>query len=305
MKIQTVNQLISVFKDISTRHYQINGFGIGDNWENGTSEKMHPVLWINPTTATMPSTDNGYKTFEIDFEVRVFDLVNKDESNENEVLSDCIDILKDIITEFKGHPYYVNSQLNIIDDINFEAFTEEFDEEVSGWVCEISLMTPVLTSFCGIPSAEITGFEFPDYITYEDRKIYFTEDLIAWIKNNNIKSQNDNKRYVYRNPFEKASDNKPKTIFDNIRNWAKVRDIYKKGNSHTQYVKLQEECGELAKAILKKDKPEIVDAIGDIVVVLTNLAHFEDCTIEDCVESAYKVISERKGKMINGTFVKD
>ena len=162
MKIQTVNQLISVFKDISTRHYQINGFGVGDNWENGASEaKMHPVLWINPTTATMPSSDNGYKTFEIDFEVRVFDLVNKDESNENEVLSDCIDILKDIITEFKGHPYYVNSQLNIIDDINFEAFTEEFDEEVSGWVCEISLMTPVLTSFCGIPSAEITGFEFP------------------------------------------------------------------------------------------------------------------------------------------------
>jgi len=162
MKIQTVNQLISVFKDISTRHYQINGFGIGDNWENGASEaKMHPVLWINPTTATMPSTDNGYKTFEIDFEVRVFDLVNKDESNENEVLSDCIDILKDIITEFKGHPYYVNSQLNIIDDISFEAFTEEFDEEVSGWVCEISLMTPILTSFCGIPSADITGFEFP------------------------------------------------------------------------------------------------------------------------------------------------
>ncbi len=161
MKIQTVNQLISVFKDISTRHYQINGFGVGDNWENGTSEKMHPVLWINPTTAAMPSSDNGYKTFEIDFEVRVFDLVNKDESNENEVLSDCIDILKDIIAEFKGHPYYVNSQLNIIDDINFEAFTEEFDEEVSGWICEISLMTPVLTSFCGIPSAEITGFEFP------------------------------------------------------------------------------------------------------------------------------------------------
>ena len=152
---------------------------------------------------------------------------------------------------------------------------------------------------------DLTGFEFPDYITYEDKKIYFTKDLIAWMKNNNIKSQNDNKRYVYRNPFEKAATNKPKTIFDNIRNWAKVRDIYKKGNSHTQYVKLQEECGELAKAILKKDKPEIVDAIGDIVVVLTNLAHFEDCTIEECIESAYKVISERKGKMINGTFVKD
>jgi hypothetical protein len=162
MKIQTINQLISVFKDIATRHYQINGFGIGDAWEVGAStEKMHPVLWVNPVTASMPSSDNGYKTFEIDFEVRVFDLVNKDESNENNVLSDTIDVLKDIVTEFKGHPYYVNSQLNIIDDISFEAFTEEFDEEVSGWLCEISLMTPVLTTFCGIPATDITGFEFP------------------------------------------------------------------------------------------------------------------------------------------------
>tara|TARA_R110000851_G_scaffold308544_1_gene467472 strand:- start:46 stop:1989 length:1944 start_codon:yes stop_codon:yes gene_type:complete len=162
MKIQTINQLISVWKDIATRHYQINYFGVGDSWEVGVDKaSMHPVLWINPVTATMPSSDYGYKTFEIDFEVRVFDLVNKDESNENEVLSDTIDILKDIIAEFKGHPYYVNSQLNIIDDISFEAFTEEFDEEVSGWLCEISLMTPVLTTFCGIPSADITGFEFP------------------------------------------------------------------------------------------------------------------------------------------------
>ena len=161
MKIQTINQLVSVWKDIATRHYQINGFGIGDNWENGTNEKMHPVLWINPVSASMPSSDYGYKTFEIDFEIRIFDLVNKDESNENEVLSDTIDILKDIIAEFKGHPYYVNSQLNIIGDIDFEAFTEEFDEEVSGWVTEISLMTPVLTTFCGIPAIDITGFEFP------------------------------------------------------------------------------------------------------------------------------------------------
>ena len=162
MKIQTINQLVSVWKDIATRHYQINGFGVGDNWEVGVSEAyMHPVLWINPVTASMPSSDNGYKTFEIDFEVRLFDLVNKDESNENDVLSDTIDILKDIVAEFKGHPYYINSQLNIIGDIDFEAFTEEFDEEVSGWSCDISLMTPVLTTFCGIPATDITGFEFP------------------------------------------------------------------------------------------------------------------------------------------------
>ena len=38
MKIQTINQLVSVWKDIATRHYQINGFGVGDNWEVGVSE---------------------------------------------------------------------------------------------------------------------------------------------------------------------------------------------------------------------------------------------------------------------------
>ena len=163
MRIQTVQQLISVWKDIATRHYQINGFGIGDDWEVGASEaKMHPVLWINPVSATMPESEfAGYKTFEIDFEIKVFDLVNKDETNENEVLSDTIDILKDCITELKGHPYYTNSQLDIVDDITFEPFTEEFDEEVSGWSAEITFKSPVLRSWCGLPMEDITGFEFP------------------------------------------------------------------------------------------------------------------------------------------------
>jgi NTP pyrophosphatase (non-canonical NTP hydrolase) len=65
-----------------------------------------------------------------------------------------------------------------------------------------------------------------------------------------------------------------------------------------------EEAGELSRAILKEDKAEFVDAIGDMVVVLTNLAALGGVDIEDCMESAYKVISARKGAMVNGTFVK-
>lgn len=93
--------------------------------------------------------------------------------------------------------------------------------------------------------------------------------------------------------------------FNKIRDWAEARGIYEKGNVKTQYVKLQEEAGELAKAILNNDKPEIIDGIGDIVVVLTNLAHLSGTNIEACIESAYNEISNRKGKMINGTFVKN
>jgi NTP pyrophosphatase (non-canonical NTP hydrolase) len=66
-----------------------------------------------------------------------------------------------------------------------------------------------------------------------------------------------------------------------------------------------EEAGELAQAILKNDEPEIIDAIGDMVVVLTNLAKLKGYNIEDCIDSAYQVIAERTGRMVNGTFVKD
>jgi NTP pyrophosphatase (non-canonical NTP hydrolase) len=94
-------------------------------------------------------------------------------------------------------------------------------------------------------------------------------------------------------------------IFDLIRQWAEDKGIYKSGDAKTQYVKLMEEAGELAQAILKNDEPEVIDAIGDMVVVLTNLAKLKGHNIEDCIKSAYDVIKLRQGKMINGTFVKN
>ena len=93
--------------------------------------------------------------------------------------------------------------------------------------------------------------------------------------------------------------------FDLIRTWADERGLYDKGDTKTQYLKLMEEAGELGRAILKNDEPEFIDAIGDMVVVLTNLARLGGVSIETCIDSAYDVISKRTGKMVNGTFVKD
>ena len=123
----------------------------------------------------------------------------------------------------------------------------------------------------------------------------------------------DNRCYIYNKAFYEAYYNPSHTPdvvvgeerFDLIRTWAAERGIYDSGHRHTQYVKLQEEAGELAKALLEDDKPEIQDAIGDIVVVLTNLAHLEGLSIEECIDAAYVEIAARTGSMINGTFVKD
>lgn len=95
------------------------------------------------------------------------------------------------------------------------------------------------------------------------------------------------------------------SIFNKIRNWAKEKGIYAKCNPTAQTLKFMEEVGELSKAVLNKDQPEIIDAIGDCVVVLTNLAYLCGLSIEECIDSAYDVIEKRTGKMKNGTFVKD
>ena len=95
------------------------------------------------------------------------------------------------------------------------------------------------------------------------------------------------------------------THFDLIREWVETRGLYNEGDPKTQTLKLMEEAGEICRAVLKKDEPEIIDGIGDCVVVLTNLAHLCDTSIEECIEAAYDEIKGRSGKMVNGTFKKD
>jgi NTP pyrophosphatase (non-canonical NTP hydrolase) len=90
-----------------------------------------------------------------------------------------------------------------------------------------------------------------------------------------------------------------------IVGWAQDKGIFEKATPQTQLLKAMEEMGELAKFLLKDDQHEVMDAIGDIVVCLTNLAHMRGTTLNECVQQAYDVISKRKGKMVNGAFVKE
>ena len=93
--------------------------------------------------------------------------------------------------------------------------------------------------------------------------------------------------------------------FDLIREWADERGLYENGDTKTQALKLVEEVGETCRAILKEDFDEVVDGIGDCVVVLTNLAELQGVSIEACIDAAYSEIKNRKGKMVNGTYKKD
>ena len=113
-------------------------------------------------------------------------------------------------------------------------------------------------------------------------------------------SQSVNLRETYQDLEVKETDR-----FQKIRDWADERGLYDKGDTKTQFCKLMEEAGELGRAILKEDDMEFMDAIGDMVVVLTNMAMLGGTSIETCIDVAYGEIKNRKGKMVNGTFVKN
>ena len=180
------------------------------------------------------------------------------------------------------------------------------------------------TSTFAVPLNKLKGHLMDNIgMSWETSHGTFELDMqtIKWITDNaKMSMYNDKRSYVYNKAFAEyfkavkdlknnsmqiPDYNKSQQMFDKIRTWAFSRGLYEKGNVMVQYVKLQEEAGELAKALLKDDQPEVIDAIGDMVVVLTNLAHQRGVYIETCIQSAYEVINKRTGKMINGTFVKD
>jgi len=159
-----------------------------------------------------------------------------------------------------------------------------------------------------------------------------TKNTIDWIMRNVVTSKYNIERcYVYNKAFARYYDNNdpyngktragalspsgiqerctncdcPPTRFDLIREWADQRGLYKNGDPKTQALKLVEEVGETCRAILKEDLPETIDGIGDCVVVLTNLAELVGYPIEKCIDKAYNEIKDRKGKMANGTYVKN
>ena len=90
-----------------------------------------------------------------------------------------------------------------------------------------------------------------------------------------------------------------------ILQWAKDKGILDKSTPMSQFIKTLEETSELGTAINNNDKEEIIDAIGDIYVTICIQAELNGLDIDDCIQSAYNVISKRTGKMVNGSFVKD
>lgn len=90
-----------------------------------------------------------------------------------------------------------------------------------------------------------------------------------------------------------------------IEKWGLDKGILPHANPMAQWKKTNEEVQELYEGIKKEDLEEIKDAIGDVFVTLIMQTKAWNLSMAECVQSAYDVISQRTGKMVDGQFVKD
>ena len=98
-------------------------------------------------------------------------------------------------------------------------------------------------------------------------------------------------------------------LITKINQWADSRGL-KQADPKIQWMRITEEVGEIRDVLLKPTKftePQaaLKDAIGDTLVTIIVLAHQLDLDVTECLRIAYDEIKSRKGKMINGTFVKE
>lgn len=144
----TYNQLINWFSSFADNHYQLHYFGHGDFWEamesNQANHKLFPILWVNPVSSSLE-----FPNMKTKFQVLAMDLVNTDESNEDEVLSDMQLIMQDLKTMLDA-PAYQN--LFWVEKAGqLTPFTEKFSGKVSGWMMEIEIKVKWQKDNCAVP----------------------------------------------------------------------------------------------------------------------------------------------------------
>jgi hypothetical protein len=150
--MKTYNQIVDELNQIATDHKQINYFGSGELWEvNGDPKNpgVYPQLWMTPVSASL-----GPQTITYTVRLLCFDLVNKGENNENDVLSDTLQILSDVVRIFRFRASNDDyEEYSIAFDPFMEPFTERFADDVSGWSGTVQIEAGLFSNDCNIPES--------------------------------------------------------------------------------------------------------------------------------------------------------
>ena len=155
IRYKTYNNVIDTLVCLGNQHLQINTTTTGDLWDIDIDKNtLFPLLHINPVSVDV---SQGQRQFN--FQLFIMDLVHEDGSNEQEVLSDTLEIMNDILALLKRGEilYHYDEEADeepryfINNDFTCQPFTERFDNSVSGWVMDLGVIVENELNSCNIP----------------------------------------------------------------------------------------------------------------------------------------------------------
>lgn len=149
--MMTLNNIIGLFQNIATSHYRIEGFGFGNLFEmNGNIKPgiTYPLLWVVPIDSG--TTEN---TKQRKFLLLVANLVKEDQSNRDEVWSECEQTLDDIVKILRNE----SDDYELVGDPVLLPVTEKHGDWITGWQTEVTIQTNFNNNYCDIPSANINS----------------------------------------------------------------------------------------------------------------------------------------------------
>lgn len=140
----TLKQIKEEFSLIAQNHKEINTFGWGDIWEIATSGTVdYPLMWVQLEPSTIAD-----RVQTMNFKFILMDLVANGEVNEDDVLNDMLEVVKDIIALLNDSQTYEWT----VETGNIEPFTERFNDSVSGWVMDVAIRLPFKFDRCVVPT---------------------------------------------------------------------------------------------------------------------------------------------------------
>ena len=162
---QTYNKLIDLFYSVAMspdmKHKMINSFGSGPTYNANVKNNLFPMLWVEPGTVTAvknSSQSNSVGAWLYNFKFFVLDKIHKGDDNFNELMSDCNFILSGLITHFDKHIYWNELQISIDGNVIQEPMFEITDDNLNGWMADITFKIPNKLSICNTPFVPLLSF---------------------------------------------------------------------------------------------------------------------------------------------------
>ena len=145
MEFYTLNQILNLIQTTAYNHAQVNGYNFGEDFEISANEQEnYPLVWTNVIDAVIAE-----KTLNINIELKVLDIVQTNNNNEKDVLSDCLSIIQDIYASLISYQY--QDYFMLVDALQLTPMREALPDVVNGWKANFVFQLMQDKNRCQIP----------------------------------------------------------------------------------------------------------------------------------------------------------